>query len=187
MGKAGLIVVDIQKDFFSGGALAIPKAEQIIPLINKYIESLGALVFYSRDYHPYNHSSFKEYGGQWDPHCVIGTRGVLFHDNLYFPKVYWVIDKGIYINKEAYSAFEGVVTPNKVSLNDVLSVYDVDTLYVCGVATDYCVKATVLDALKYGYDTYILLNAIRGVHAEFSIAALGEMYNAGAKWFSRWF
>lgn len=178
--KDALIIVDVQNDFCPGGALAVPEGDQIVPIINKYIEnfvSKNAIVVATRDWHPKNHVSFKEYGGLWPVHCVQNTWGAEFHPLLRLPKNVIIISKAFESEVEAYSGFQ------RTELDNILKENGVKRLFVAGLATDYCVKATVLDALKLGYEVYVLVDAVKGVNVRpnDSENAINEMIKAGAK------
>ncbi|MCX8188281.1 MAG: bifunctional nicotinamidase/pyrazinamidase [Nitrososphaeria archaeon] len=180
VGNDALIIVDVQNDFCPGGALAVPEGDKIVPVINKYIEkfvSKNAIVVATRDWHPKNHISFKEYGGLWPVHCVQNTWGAEFHPMLKLPKNVIVISKAFKPEIEAYSGFQGT------ELDKILRRNNVRRLFVAGLATDYCVKATVRDALKLGYEVYVLVDAVKGVNLKpkDSEEALNEMVNAGAR------
>jgi len=156
-----LIVVDVQKDFMPGGALPVPEGDKVVPVLNEYIklfEKRGLPVFFTRDWHPENHISFKGYGGVWPPHCVQNTEGAKFHEDLHMPlDNKFVISKGTSPDFDAYSGFQGTV------LESLLRERGVKRVFVGGVATDYCVKNTVLGALNLGFASLLLLDAIKGV------------------------
>lgn len=178
--NSALIVVDMQNDFLPGGSLAIPNADTIIPVINEYIrffETQGLPVVYTRDWHPEDHLSFKENGGQWPKHCVQNTPGAEFHHNLYFPKNYIIISKAYEPQLEAYSGFQST------DLDQKLKDMNIENLFVCGVATDYCVFHTVMDAIRLGYKVYLLVDAIRGVdlNPNDSEEAIKKMINSGVE------
>ena len=178
--KDALIIVDVQRDFCSGGALPVPDGEKIIPTLNKYIEKFskaGALIVATRDWHPPNHMSFKDYGGIWPSHCVQGTLGAEFHPDLKLPKEVKIVSKATSADKEAYSGFDGT------NLERELKDAGVKRVFVGGLATDYCVKSTVLDALRLGFETILLVDAIKGVDAKpgDSERAVEEMVRNGAK------
>ncbi len=177
--QSALIVVDVQNDFCSGGALPVPEGDRIVPLINHYIDifrSAEAPIFFTRDWHPRDHISFKGYGGVWPPHCVQNTWGAGFHPDLKLGKGDVVVSKGYDRLKEAYSGFEGT------DLDERLRKLGVKRLLVGGLATDYCVKNTVLDGLKRGYEVFLLEDAVRGVDVNVgdSARAIEEMVKAGA-------
>jgi nicotinamidase-related amidase len=178
--KSGLIIVDVQKDFTPGGALAVPEGDKIIPTINKYIEEFkkaGGKIFATRDWHPENHISFKERGGPWPPHCVQNTEGAEFHPDLKLPEDVEVVSKAYEPDKEAYSGFDGT------DLEERLRRYGIEKVFVCGLATDYCVKNTVLDAVSRGFETFLLTDAIKGIDVNpgDSERAIEEMKQKGAK------
>ena len=175
-----LLVVDIQNDFCAGGALPVPEGDRVVPVINRYIDLFmdrGGHVFFTRDWHPRNHISFKERGGPWPPHCVQGTEGAAFHKDLKFPSGAPVISTADREDSEAYSGFSG--TDLAARLRDL----GVKTVLVGGLATDYCVKHTVFDAVKEGFETYFLQDASRGVEVSpgDTSKAVQEMKAAGAK------
>ena len=178
--RDALIIVDVQRDFCSGGALPVPEGERIIPVLNKYIEKFskaGGLIVATRDWHPPNHISFKNYGGTWPPHCIQGTPGADFHPDLKLPKESKIVSKASQADKEAYSGFDG--TDLERELRDA----GIRRVFVGGLATDYCVKSTVLDALNLGFETVLLLDAIKGVDVNpgDSERAIREMLESGAK------
>jgi len=178
--KDALIIVDVQRDFCSGGALPVPDGEKIIPTLNKYIEKFskaGALIVATRDWHPPNHMSFKDYGGIWPSHCVQGTLGAEFHPDLRLPREVKVVSKATSADKEAYSGFDGT------NLEKELKDAGIKRVFVGGLATDYCVKSTVLDALRLGFETFLLVDAIKGVDVNpgDSERAIEEMIRRGAK------
>ena len=174
-----LILVHLQNDFCPGGALPVKEGDTIIPRINSYIDlfrSKGFPVVATRDWHPPNHCSFKEQGGIWPVHCVQGSRGAQFRADLHIPNGSLIISGATNPQKEAYSPFDGT------SLNDHLEDMGANTLYFVGLATDYCVKQTVLDACKLRYRVVVLEDAIKGVNLQpdDSQKALQEMSEAGA-------
>ncbi len=178
--KDALIVVDMQKDFMPTGVLPVPEGDKIVPSLNEYIklfEAKNLPVFFTRDWHPENHISFKDYGGIWPPHCVQNTEGAEFHEELYIPADNkFIISKGTSPDFDAYSGFQGT------QLEDLLRERGVKRVFVGGVATDYCVKNTVLGALNLGFSVVLLLDAIKGVDLSpgDSDRAIEEMLTAGA-------
>jgi len=175
-----LIIVDVQRDFCSGGALPVPEGEKIIPTLNRYIKKFseaGALIIATRDWHPPNHVSFVKYGGPWPPHCVQGTPGAEFHPDLKLPRNIKIVSKATSADKEAYSGFNGT------GLGAELRKAGIRRVFVGGLATDYCVKSTVLDALSLGFETVLLLDAIKGVNVNpgDSEKAINEMLKRGAR------
>ncbi|MDQ7037796.1 MAG: nicotinamidase [Aquificota bacterium] len=158
-----LIVVDVQNDFMPWGALPVPEGDKVVPILNEYIsifEKKGLPVFFTRDWHPENHISFKGHGGIWPPHCVQNTEGAMFHKDLKMPlDNKFIISKGTSPDFDAYSGFQGTV------LESLLRERGVRRVFVGGVATDYCVKNTVLGAIDLGFQAVLLLDAVKGVDA----------------------
>lgn len=156
-----LLVTDMQKDFLPGGALPIENGDEIIPALNYYIKHFTkakAPVFASRDWHPADHISFKAQGGPWPPHCVQETTGAKFTAKLKLPNHTRVVSKATNSQREAYSVFEGT------SFVRELQALGVTRLFVGGLATDYCVLNTVLDATKLGFETVVLVDATLGIN-----------------------
>ena len=183
-GLWALLVVDVQRDFCPGGALPVPDGDRILPAINRYVaeaRGLGMPIYASRDWHPAVTRHFKPYGGEWPPHCVQGTDGAAFHGDLDLPRQVIVISKGEDPDRPGYSAFEGRA-PSGQSFGTELRGRRIDGLYVTGLATDYCVKQTTLDALRAGLRTIVLTDAIAGIDARPGDVerALGEMAAGGA-------
>src|SRR5262249_14422194 len=182
-GKAALLLVDVQNDFFAGGALPVPKAHGVLPSLNRYIAEAvlsHMAVYASRDWHPAASSHFKEYGGPWPPHCVQGSAGARFHDDIDLPPALTVITKGDDFASSGYSDFEGHTAAGSPFLAD-LRARGISHLYVGGVATEYCVRHTVMDALAAGLRVTVLQDAIAGIDPEDSERALAEMLEAGAE------
>lgn len=179
-----LVIVDVQNDFCPGGSLAVPDGDQVVPLLNRYIERFAALkgpIFASRDWHPAVTKHFKAYGGVWPPHCVQGTKGAEFHADLRLPGDAVIVSKGMDPDADAYSCFQAEDL-NGMPFAAALGEGSVQRLFVGGLATDYCVKATVLDALKEGFRVVVLEDAIRAVDVNPGDGpkALEEMKAAGA-------
>lgn len=177
--RDALIVVDVQKDFCPGGALAVPDGDKVVPVLNRYIEKfrINKLpVFATRDWHTLRHCSFKESGGIWPAHCVQKTEGAEFHPELRITEDIRIISKASRVNQDAYSGFQGT------KLKDLLKRKKVKRIFVGGLATDYCVKNTVLDSLQAGFTTFLLLDAIKGVDVNpgDSEKAIDEMLTTGA-------
>jgi nicotinamidase/pyrazinamidase len=164
--KRALMVIDVQNDFCPGGALAVPGGDEVIPVLNQCIKEFvaaGYPVFASRDWHPEGSAHFQERGGPWPPHCIQGTEGAEFHKDLALPDSTVVVTAGDDPDEdEGYSAFEGKI-PDGRPLADALSAEEVDEVFIGGLATDYCVRASALDAVKAGFRTHLLLDAIRGI------------------------
>ena len=158
-----LIIVDVQNDFLPGGSLAVPDGDKIIPVLNKYACKFAGIflpVFATRDWHPEKHCSFKEQGGMWPPHCVANTNGADFSKDLKLPANTCIISKAVYEDNDAYSGFGGT------NLHAKLTEMNIKRVFIGGLATDYCVKATVQDALNHGYITYYLQDASRAVNVK---------------------
>jgi nicotinamidase/pyrazinamidase len=171
-----LIIVDVQNDFCPGGALAVPYGDEVIPVINRLLEHRWLSVA-TMDWHPAEHGSFESRGGPWPPHCVQQTAGAELHSELDAPKVQLVITKGSHPDQEAYSGFQGT------NLAKILRDKGVRRVVVCGIATDYCVRATAHDALHEGFEVLVLEDAIRGVevHPGDCQRAIAELRQAGAE------
>ncbi|MFQ5465749.1 MAG: nicotinamidase [Thermodesulfobacteriota bacterium] len=183
--KSALVVVDVQRDFCPGGALAVPEGDRVVPALNGYIErfaSAGLPVYATRDRHPARTVHFKEYGGTWPAHCVMDTPGAEFHPDLRLPGGAVIITKGTDPARDSYSGFDGA-DPEGRGLAESLRARGVGTIYVGGLATDYCVRATVLDGLKNGFKVTLLVDAVRGVDVSEgdSERAVREMEEAGAR------
>ena len=177
--KSVLLLVHLQNDFCPGGALPVPDGDQVIPITNaciRFFASEGFPIVATRDWHPANHCSFKEQGGPWPPHCVQGSRGAQFHPDVKLPPGTLIVSGATDPRKEAYSGFDGT------SLADRLEDLDARTLFVLGLATDYCVKQTVLDACRLGFRVVVLEDGVRGIDVQpgDSQKALQEMQAAGA-------
>jgi nicotinamidase/pyrazinamidase len=152
-----LIVVDVQNDFCPGGALPVPDGDAVIEPINRLSEQLPFVVA-TRDWHPPDHLSFTEQGGPWPVHCVRDTRGAQLHPQLDSSRVEAIVDAGREPGHEGYSGFE------HTDLELVLRDHDVDTVHVAGLALDYCVKETALDARRAGFDVVLHRNATRAIN-----------------------
>jgi len=174
-----LLLTDLQVDFCPGGALGVPGGDEIIKTVNDYVRffhSQRVPIIATRDWHPPNHCSFIEQGGPWPVHCVQTSRGAQFHPDLIVPPGTAIVSKATDPKKEAYSAFEGTTLEQR--LRDMSA----KTLYVSGLATDYCVKQTVLDACRLGIRVVVLEDAVRGIDATPGDCerAMREMREAGA-------
>ena len=185
MGKDALLVVDVQNDFCPGGTLAVPEGDKVVPVLNRYIQKFASArlpIFASRDLHPLVTKHFKAYGGPWPPHCVQGTKGAEFHPALSLPKEAVIVSKGMDPEKESYSAFQAYAS-NGTEFSVLLRKRGIQRLFVGGLATDYCVRCSILDAIREGFETVILADAVRGVEVKVgdSEKALREMIQAGAK------
>ena len=191
MKNSALTVVDMLYDFIDG-SLACSNAEKAVAETLKYIDSqtkgqggedheiLDTFpILFIRDHHPADHSSFKEQGGIWPAHCVAGTHGGEIHEDL---KPYAVeeliFDKGCEKAVEQYSGFEGVNNAGQ-SLGEILERLDTTDVYVCGIATEYCVRNTCEDLLKAGFRVHLLKDCIAYVDYEGHLKALEEMAEEG--------
>lgn len=178
--RGALIIVDVQNDFCPGGSLAVTRGNEVVPVINAWIEKAseaGAAIFLSRDWHPKNHISFADRGGPWPPHCVQNTPGALFHPGLRIPEGAVVISKASTEDEDSYSAFGG--TDLATQLRD----RQVSRIWVAGLALDYCVKETVMDALREGFEVRLIEAGTRPVEvaAGDGQRALELMIAAGAQ------
>lgn len=183
--RSALLIVDVQNDFCTGGALPVPKGEDVVPPLNGYIDqaaALGAPVYASRDWHPSVTTHFAPYGGPWPVHCVQDSAGALFHPDLRLPTTSTVVTKGDEPHHAGYSAFDGHTADGRALLAD-LRARGIVRLYVGGLATEYCVKQTVLDGLKAGLAVTLLGDAIAGIEATSgdSARALAAMCEQGAE------
>jgi nicotinamidase/pyrazinamidase len=181
-----LIVVDVQNDFCPGGSLAVLDGDAVVPTLNEYMAraaDAGIPIFASRDWHPAHTRHFAAEGGPWPPHCVQGTHGAEFHPDLRLPPGATVISKGMSGEDQGYSALEALLPDSTESLAEALRARGIQHVYVGGLATDYCVRATVLDALQAGLETSMLIDASRPVDAQPGDGerAFNEMLAAGAE------
>ncbi|GAC1447146.1 MAG: bifunctional nicotinamidase/pyrazinamidase [Ktedonobacterales bacterium] len=179
-----LIVVDVQNDFCPGGALPVPDGDRVVPVLNTYLaraDAAGVPIFASRDWHPARTTHFTEFGGRWPAHCVQDTPGAAFHPDLHLPATTRIITKGTGERDEGYSAFEGQL-PDGRDLATALREAGVTRVFVGGLATDYCVRATVLAARQAGFEVTWLRDASRPVDMKPGDGARAqiEMMAAGA-------
>lgn len=182
--RSALLVVDVQNDFCAGGALAVPGSDAVVNAINRYIADArrqGLPIYASRDWHPEVTSHFAPYGGAWPVHCVQESAGAQFHPDLELPDEATIVTKGDQADRHGYSAFEGH-TPDGSDLLTDLRRRGITHLYVGGLATDYCVKHSVLDARRHGLDVTVLGDAIAGVDVAAGDAdrAEADMRGSGA-------
>ena len=178
-GRRALVVVDVQNDFCPGGSLAVERGDEVVAPLNRLIEEFlerGEPVYKSRDWHPAKTKHFADYGGTWPVHCVQNTRGAEFHEDLLDDPRIRVVSKGTG-DEDQYSAFDGT------SLADELRAQGITEVWVGGLATDYCVKGTVLDALGEGFKVRALTEAMRAVNLRpgDDARAVEEMRRAGAE------
>jgi nicotinamidase/pyrazinamidase len=170
-----LIIVDVQNDFCPGGTLPVKEGEKVIPPLN-HAKRFFKHSFATRDWHPENHCSFGKNGGSWPVHCVAGSKGADFHPDLDIEGVS-IIEKATLPDRDAYSGFDGT------GLTEQLNQRGIKRVFVGGLATDYCVKATALDALESGFEVWVLKDAIRGVDVKpgDSAEAIMGMKEKGAR------
>lgn len=183
--RDALVIVDVQNDFCPDGALGVRGGHEVVAPLNRYAERFaeaGAAVFASRDWHPRRTRHFKEHGGLWPPHCVRGTPGAAFHPELRLPAGTTVVSKGMDLDEDAYSCFQARDDRER-PFALALAARGVQRLFIGGLATDYCVKATALDAIRSGLDVVVLEDAVRAVDLEPGDGkrALDEMKAAGAR------
>ncbi len=181
--EKALVIIDVQNDFCPGGKLPVPQGDEVVDVLNSYIEIFKAKnlpIFASRDWHPQQTKHFKEFDGNWPKHCLQNTEGAEFHPNLNLPEDTIVLSKGMDPESEGYSAFEGKNKEGK-NFQDLLKKKKVKKLYIGGLATDFCVKHTVLEALKRGFQVQLLTDAVRGVDPEKSEEIEKEMIEKGAE------
>ncbi|HYY73588.1 MAG TPA: nicotinamidase [Solirubrobacterales bacterium] len=175
MAKA-LLIIDFQNDFTSGGALEVPEGDEVAEPVKRLADQFDVVVA-TRDWHPPDHASFETQGGPWPVHCVQGTHGAQLHPAMEDVALDAMVDVGRERDDEGYSGFE------KSDLAQILRDHDVDEVYVCGLATDYCVRASAIDARREGFDVTVVEDAIRGVDVREgdSERALRDMREAGAR------
>lgn len=174
-----LLLVDVQRDFLPGGSLAVPNGDAILPALNRCLDLArrhALPVFATRDWHPAAHCSFVQQGGAWPPHCVADTDGAAFDAQLNLPPDAAIVSKAMTPEQDAYSGFEGT------DLDRLLRDRRVSRLLVGGLATDYCVLATVRDALRLGYAVLLVTDGARAVDVQPGDGdkALAEMRAQGA-------
>lgn len=169
-------MVDPQNDFCPGGSLAVPGGDAIFENVNRLMPRFGQ-VYATQDWHPPAHSSFQQQGGPWPVHCVQGSPGAAFHPTLNQAAITTVVRKGIDMGTDGYSGFAGTDLAARLRRDGV------DRLVICGLATDYCVRATVLEAIEHGFSTAVVMDAIAAVnvHPDDGRKALEEMRRAGAE------
>jgi nicotinamidase/pyrazinamidase len=182
--NSALVIVDVQNDFCPGGSLAVAGGDEVVPVLNRYAEAFaaaGRLVVAGRDYHPSVTTHFSKYGGDWPAHCVQETAGAEYHPELKLPAETIHVKKGMGNDEDAYSELQARDEAGTL-LPALLQQHGIRKLYVGGLATDYCVKATVLDGLKAGFEVVLLTEASRGVNVKPGDArrAVEEMQAAGA-------
>jgi nicotinamidase/pyrazinamidase len=180
-----LLIVDVQNDFCPGGALPVPHGDEVIPVLNRlaaHVSALGFPVYASRDWHPITSRHFQVNGGQWPVHCVPGTEGARLHPDLELPPGTLIVTKDVGPLGDGYSAFEGEIAGRGSLLAD-LRARGVSELIVGGLATDYCVRSSALDARKEGFEVTVVTDAVRAVDVQPGDGnrALDEMRAAGIR------
>jgi nicotinamidase/pyrazinamidase len=181
---SALLVVDVQNDFCPGGSLPVADGERVVPVLNDYVETFraaGRPIIATRDWHPERTTHFKQFGGVWPAHCVQGTRGAELHPGLRLPPEAQLVSKGMGAEEDSYSGFDARDEAGR-PLAQLLANLGVQRLYIGGLATDYCVKHSVLDARRSGFEVVVLQDACRGVDVQAgdSERATEEMQLAGA-------
>ncbi len=175
---SALLLVEVQVDFFPGGALPVADADRIVPVLNRWLaaaQERGVPVYASRDWHPPGHPSFRSEGGPWPAHCVQDSPGAAYHPGLELPPGTVPVSKGARFDRDQYSAFDETGLAGRLARDGV------EVLWVGGLAQDVCVRATVLDALAAGFEVHLLEAATGAVDPEAGAAALAEMRAAGAQ------
>ena len=192
-----LLVVDVQNDFMPGGALAVPRGDEIVPVVNRVAANF-AVVALTQDWHPAGHASFASshpgrkpyetmrlaYGEQvlWPDHCVQGTSGAAFHAGLDIPHAQLVIRKGHHRKVDSYSAFLEADRKTKTGLDGYLKSRGVKRVFCAGLATDFCVAWTAMDARRFGLQAVVIEDACRAIDTGGSLAAAWqEMKRAGVR------
>lgn len=192
-----LLIVDVQNDFCPGGKLAVPDGDEVVAPINK-LSPFFENVIQTQDWHPNNHTSFAsnhknkvpydtielDYGKQvlWPNHCVQESRGAEFHPDLETLYTNIIIRKGFRPEVDSYSAFFENDKATNTGLKGYLDSLNISTVFICGLATDFCVKWTALDSIKSGYNTYLICDAVKGIDIDNSVQiAMKEMYDAGVE------
>lgn len=173
-----LVVVDVQIDFCPGGALPIERGDEVVPVLNRWIAAAsgsGVPVYASRDWHPRHHVSFAESGGQWPPHCLQDSHGARFHPGLRLPESTVIVTKGVRFDRDQYSAFD------ETGLATEMGARGVKRLWIGGLAQDVCVRATVLDARRHGFEVIVITDGTRPVTPIGGRHANDEMLRAGAR------
>ncbi len=185
MTRKALIIVDVQNDFLPGGSLAVPHGNEVIDIINQLLDknqdkNLFSFIVASQDWHPENHSSFHTV---WPVHCVQHSHGAELAKNLDHSKIDKIIFKGIHPEMDSYSVFFDNNHEQQTELDQYLKNNHITDVYILGLATDYCVKYSVLDALSLGYKTYLIADACRGINLQPDDVqkAIEDMKNQGAE------
>lgn len=157
--KEALIIVDLQNDFCPGGALAVKEGDAIVEGINRIMRFFPFVVA-TQDWHPSDHCSFQAQGGPWPPHCIQNTEGAVFHPKLEKSLIHLLIRKGVSCDRDVYSGFQ------ETPLREELDNRGIEKVFICGLATDYCVRQTALDALRYYFQTVVFWDLVRAVNVQ---------------------
>lgn len=172
-----LLVVDVQVDFCPGGALAVTAGDAVVPVLNRWLGAAAnrdVPVYASRDWHPREHPSFREQGGPWPPHCIQDTPGAAFHGALRLPPHTLKVTKGTRFDRDQTSAFD------ETGLASHLRARGVRRIWVGGLALEVCVRASVLDALREGFETHVIMDATRPLDHARGEQAMRDMASLGA-------
>lgn len=197
LATTALLVVDVQNDFCTGGALGVPHGEDVVPLINSIVPHYGTIVV-TQDWHPADHASFASqhpgrkpfetvgmpYGPQvlWPDHCVMGSLGAALHDDLDTTRAQLILRKGCHRAVDSYSALLEADRVTRTGLDGWLTSRGVTEVHVCGLATDFCVAWTALDARHFGFGATVIADACRAIDLDGSLArAWAEMSAAGVR------
>ncbi|ROO37191.1 nicotinamidase [Pseudomonas sp. AF76] len=195
--NTALLVIDVQNDFIPGGQLAVPGGDEIVPLINRLGRSFRQVIL-AQDWHPAGHASFASshpgrqpfdlielpYGEQklWPDHCIQGTQGAELHPALDLPHAQLIIRKGCNPGIDSYSAFMEADRQTPTGLTGYLKERGIDTVYLVGLALDFCVMFSALDAREAGFNAFVLLDACRGIDTEGSMeSAIRRMQEANVE------
>ncbi len=171
-----LLLVDIQRDFCPGGALPVEGGSDVVPVLNRWIDAArqcGARIVASRDWHPPDHTSFRDRGGRWPQHCIQDSEGAEFHPDLKIPEDAKIVSKGLRPDADNYSAFD------RTPLADELRHSGIQRIFLGGLAQDVCVRQTALDARQLGFEVHLITDATRPLSAQDGERALREMQQAG--------
>lgn len=173
-----LLIVDVQKDFCPGGALPIKDGDQVVPILNRWIDTAvakGVPIYASRDWHPVGHISFQEHGGSWSPHCIQDSDGARFHPDLKLPNSVVKVTKGTRFDRDQNSAFD------ETGLAEELRKEGIQHLLIGGLAEDVCVLATILDGRKEGFEVTLISDGTRPVTLQGSQKARKMMHESGVR------
>jgi len=177
-----LVIVDVQNDFCPGGTLPVANCEPVIPTLNRWIDAAergGAKIVASRDWHPPEHCSFHQQGGEWPPHCIQGSEGAQFHPALRLPADALIVSKGPELERDSYSVFEEAVDREGHDVVKQLKQEGIRRLWIGGLALDVCVRATTLDAVEAGFEVHLIRDATSPVDERAAPKALDELRAAG--------